>query len=317
MPLHVTPPRRQLSNRSLFLGAMIAASALLLGTSRGGDFVVEANAPPASGGAPASGGLLTWVDPAPGPGSASSGGPAGVPTPGVANQAADEGPASVASVQEREAPVAAAEPTTGSPQADALRPAQGLDGVSPDQGQPLAASLQSPVAGDPATSQPATGNSRPASGGTPAAAPPAPEPAIAAPAVALTPLEGGMMAAINARRAAAGLRPVVIDPALTEVARERSTDMAGRNYFSHTSLEGTGFVDLLMRRGIQSGTVGEILGRNNAADPLSVGMVVEAFGRSPSHQLHIVYAAYEWAGVGAAVGQDGMKYFTIIFRGPA
>lgn len=126
-----------------------------------------------------------------------------------------------------------------------------------------------------------------------------------------------MLAAINGRRTAAELAPLAMDATLTEAARERSRDMAGRNYFSHTTPEGTGIVDLLMSRGIQSGTVGEILGRNNAADHLSVGMVAEAFGRSPAHQFHLVYAPYERVGIGAAVGRDGMKYYTVIFRAPA
>jgi uncharacterized protein YkwD len=72
-----------------------------------------------------------------------------------------------------------------------------------------------------------------------------------------------------------------------------------------------------MSRGISTGTVGEILGRNNGGDDVSVGMVVEAFTKSPSHNLHLVYQSYEWAGVGVTVGRDAMKYYTIIFRAPA
>jgi uncharacterized protein YkwD len=141
-----------------------------------------------------------------------------------------------------------------------------------------------------------------------------PAPAVAPAAIALKPLEASMLGAINARRAAAGLRPVSPDPTLTEVSRQRSNDMANRNYFSHTTPEGTGFIDALNAHGITTGTVGEILGRNNASDDASVSMVVEAFTQSPSHNLHLVYSSYEWAGVGVAVGANSMKYYTIIFR---
>lgn len=134
--------------------------------------------------------------------------------------------------------------------------------------------------------------------------------------VTLNPLESGMLAAINARRIAAGLKPVAIDPVLTEVSRKRSQDMVSRNYFSHTNPDGTTFVQALLASGVDTGTVGEILGRNNAGDDASVGMVVEAFTKSPSHNLHLVYQSYEWAGIGVAVGPDAMKYYTIIFRAP-
>jgi len=134
--------------------------------------------------------------------------------------------------------------------------------------------------------------------------------------VTLNPLESGMLAAINARRIAAGLKPVAIDPVLTEVSRTRSQDMVSRNYFSHTTPDGTTFVQALLDNGVDTGTVGEILGRNNAGDDASVGMVVEAFTKSPSHNLHLVYQSYEWAGIGVAVGPDAMKYYTIIFRAP-
>ncbi|MEJ7711542.1 MAG: CAP domain-containing protein [Pyrinomonadaceae bacterium] len=41
-----------------------------------------------------------------------------------------------------------------------------------------------------------------------------------------------MLELVNRERAAAGLRPVVADPELTEMARRHSTDMFQRGYFS-------------------------------------------------------------------------------------
>lgn len=140
-------------------------------------------------------------------------------------------------------------------------------------------------------------------------------PARDAQPVALSGLEQGMLEALNQRRAKAGLPPVVADLVLTQVARQRSNDMAVKNYFSHTAPDGSSFIDGLRARGITAGTVGEILGRNNASDDLSVSMVADAFMNSPSHRLHVVYPSYQWAGIGVARGVDGMKYYTIIYRG--
>lgn len=138
----------------------------------------------------------------------------------------------------------------------------------------------------------------------------------AAEPVSLAWLESSMLQTLNQLRAQAGLPPLVADPTLTWVARQRSNDMAVNNYFSHTAPDGSNYISLLGRQGIASGVVGEILGRNNAADELSVSMVAEAFMKSPPHRLHIVYSDYQWIGVGVAKGEGNMKYFAIIFRGP-
>jgi len=135
------------------------------------------------------------------------------------------------------------------------------------------------------------------------------------PRLALTPLEADMLAAINDRRSLSGLNQVQIDPALSGVARQRSADMVRRGYFSHTTPEGATFVDTLIGLGM-TGTVGEILGRTNVSDQESARSVLVAFTQSPSHNLHLVYASYESIGVGSAVSQDNMKYYTVIFRAP-
>lgn len=134
--------------------------------------------------------------------------------------------------------------------------------------------------------------------------------------IALSSLEANMFQAINQRRTAAGLPPLEIDPVLTAAARDRSQDMVSKGYFSHTAPDGTTFITVLANYGVVTGTVGEILGRNNASDDLSATMVADAFMKSPSHQLHVVYPAYQWVGIGAVKGSDNMKYFTVLFRGP-
>src|SRR4030065_341405 len=62
-----------------------------------------------------------------------------------------------------------------------------------------------------------------------------------APSVDPATVEAGIVAGINAQRAAAGLPSLQLDPDLVMVARERANDMAQRGYFSHVSPTGETF----------------------------------------------------------------------------
>ena len=124
-----------------------------------------------------------------------------------------------------------------------------------------------------------------------------------------------MFNAINAERQKAGLSPTALEGTLTEVARVRSNDMAGKNYFSHTAPDGTTAFTLLRARGISSRALGEIIGRTNGSDNQSVGLIVDAFMNSPGHRAHILDQRYTSSGIGLAIGEGNMKYYTIIFQG--
>lgn len=91
--------------------------------------------------------------------------------------------------------------------------------------------------------------------------------------------------------------------------------MASRNYFSHTTPEGTNFVDLIMARGFNYGVAAEILGKTSGPDNQSVSLVMNAFMESPAHSPHVLGDKYTSMGVGMAVGGD-MKYYAILFWGP-
>jgi uncharacterized protein YkwD len=125
-----------------------------------------------------------------------------------------------------------------------------------------------------------------------------------------------MFDAINARRQQAGLPSLGIQDVLTQAARTRSQDMANRDYFGHTTPEGTNFVNLLVAKGMRSGVVAEILGRTNGPDEQSVTLVMNAFMESPDHRPHVLGDKYASMGVGMAVGEGGMKYYAILFWGP-
>lgn len=129
---------------------------------------------------------------------------------------------------------------------------------------------------------------------------------------AMTQRETAMLEAINSQRIAAGLAALRFEPALMPVARARSSDMATRNYFSHTTPEGGSVQDLVRAAGLRYTWVNEILARNNYPDEQSVSVSVTAFMNSHNHRGHILSPVYARAAVGEARTPEGMKYFTVM-----
>src|SRR5690348_1853518 len=63
----------------------------------------------------------------------------------------------------------------------------------------------------------------------------------ARPASSLRALQAGVLTDINLFRRAHGLRALRLSRALTAAARQHSTEMAARGYFSHSSADGSPF----------------------------------------------------------------------------
>jgi uncharacterized protein YkwD len=134
------------------------------------------------------------------------------------------------------------------------------------------------------------------------------------PQVALSGMESSLLRRINEVRAAAGLQQVHFDAAVTAVARARSNDMAERNYFSHTTPEGTNFLSMLSGRSIQFKFGGEILARNNYPDDQASNVAMDSYLNSAPHKAIIMDGRYSAVGLGyAKSGEDAMHYFTVIF----
>jgi uncharacterized protein YkwD len=158
----------------------------------------------------------------------------------------------------------------------------------------------------------------------PTAVPPTPPPPTATPAppppppaAGLTAFEQELYGYINAERVSAGLPALPIDPALQALARHRSQDMATRGYFSHVTPEGKSVFDLMVEWGIPFGWAGENLARNNYPDAESARVAIKDLMASPAHRANILHTQYTTIGVGLAISSSGMKYFTMIFVGPA
>jgi uncharacterized YkwD family protein len=113
---------------------------------------------------------------------------------------------------------------------------------------------------------------------------------------------------VNAERAKAGLKPLVLDESLSLKAREKSRDMAKNNYFSHNSpTYGTPF-EMMQSMGITYRSAGE----NIAMGQRSPEAVVEAWMNSPGHRANILSPSFTHLGVGYIA--DG-NYWTQWFIG--
>lgn len=121
---------------------------------------------------------------------------------------------------------------------------------------------------------------------------------------------------INDQRAQNGVPALAADDCVTYVAQERSTDMATRNYFSHSSPEGTGAFDLLTANGVLYGWAGENLARNNYPDDQTVDVAIRDLMASEGHRDNMLSTNYTAMGVAAVNDGTGMWYFTMVFIGP-
>ena len=114
-------------------------------------------------------------------------------------------------------------------------------------------------------------------------------------------------------------KSLMIDPELSEIARQRAADMAEKNYFAHTAPNGDTSASLLMS---EDSHFQGLLGENMAAQHYSVsqGIDVDAFARrfvetwlkSAPHKENLSFADYNRTGVGAAVNGDTV-YVTQLF----
>ena len=139
----------------------------------------------------------------------------------------------------------------------------------------------------------------------PPAAPPAANPTDA--------MGRELLAMLNGARQGAGLAPAALDGQLSGVSQARSNDMAGRNYFSHVTPEGTDFINALKVANVPFKLTGEIIAKNNYTIDTTVRASYDNFMNSPGHKSIIMDGRYNTAGVGVAADGKGYYYYTVIF----
>jgi uncharacterized protein YkwD len=131
-------------------------------------------------------------------------------------------------------------------------------------------------------------------------------------------LERAVLEVVNRERRAHGLVELVPSPALAEVARHHSEDMAARGFISHVNPDGWGPADRVSRAGISYLRLSENIhwGQNEPGDPAEAA--VEAWLESPGHRRALLDPDVRESGVGAAVSANGSIHLTQLYmRGPS
>jgi uncharacterized protein YkwD len=129
-------------------------------------------------------------------------------------------------------------------------------------------------------------------------------------------ISGDLVALTNADRVSNGLPALSVDSPLSDLALDRSGDMAQREYFSH-EIPPTGqyVFDLMRDRGIKFETAGENIEFNTASGTQSLWFAQRDFMNSPSHRTLILDDTFSHVGTGAAVSTTDRKYYTVLFTG--
>ncbi len=126
-------------------------------------------------------------------------------------------------------------------------------------------------------------------------------------------LEQEMLRLTNQHRILSGLPELVLDEALTQIAREHSVGMAQQGFISHTLPWGD-----LRSRITRAGYPLEVA-RENVASAPTIGMAQRALIESPEHDNNILANDVTRVGIGIAHCPDPlsrMLYITEIFAAP-
>jgi uncharacterized protein YkwD len=131
-------------------------------------------------------------------------------------------------------------------------------------------------------------------------------PASAFAADATDAFEDQVLILINAERAKAGLRAVLLDLGLDAAAEAHSLDLATNNCFTHDSCNGTNWATRIKGFYTPNTFLGEII----AAGQPDAASVVLAWMNSDGHRANILNNNFTVAGVGLVNGQVGSQYRT-------
>lgn len=116
--------------------------------------------------------------------------------------------------------------------------------------------------------------------------------------------ETQMLTLLNKEREAKGLRPVIFDKKLQEIARSHAKDMLARGYFSHHTPDGLSPFDRMAKENVTYISAGE----NLALAPSTV-LAMQGFMQSPPHRANILSSAFGKIGIGAVdAGMYGIMF---------
>jgi len=109
--------------------------------------------------------------------------------------------------------------------------------------------------------------------------------------------EEEMLKMVNKERVKEGLKPLLADPEMTQVARQHSRDMFERGYFAHVNPEGKNPFDRMKAMNIHFSAAGE-----NLALAQTVAIAHINLMNSPGHRANILNPSFGRLGIGILDG---------------
>jgi uncharacterized protein YkwD len=130
-------------------------------------------------------------------------------------------------------------------------------------------------------------------------------------------IETAVLNFVNGERARYGLGTLTAQYQLSAAATVHATDMACKNYFSHTGSDGSSPFDRIKTQGYIYYYAGENLFAGNGVYN-DAGQAVSAWMNSPGHRQNILNPEFTEAGVSYVFDADSTygAYFAIVFARP-
>jgi uncharacterized protein YkwD len=121
------------------------------------------------------------------------------------------------------------------------------------------------------------------------------------PAASLTSLEQGVLADINTLRKQHGLAPLRLSASLSAAARQHSSEMAARGYFSHSSANGSSFDKRIARYYPMGSNRFWSVGENLlwSSPDVDAGGALNMWWNSPEHRKNMLTARWREIGLSA------------------
>jgi uncharacterized protein YkwD len=139
------------------------------------------------------------------------------------------------------------------------------------------------------------------------------------PTTSLSTLEQGVLSDLNALRKQHGLAPLRLSASLSAAARQHSSEMAARGYFSHSSANGSSFDKRIARYYPVGGSHYWSVGENLlwSSPDVDAGGALDMWWNSPEHRKNMLTARWREIGlsavhVPAAPGTYGGREVTIV-----
>jgi uncharacterized protein YkwD len=126
---------------------------------------------------------------------------------------------------------------------------------------------------------------------------------------------------VNASRKEHKLPPLALDPKLTQAAQSHASDMMRRNYYAHSSPEGTTVAGRYQQAGgsrwlLTAENIAKCDGCPPPPGEAEVRKLHDGWMKSPGHRANILRAGLDGFGFGLAVTDNGALYAVQTFAGP-